>query len=84
VEIALEPLAGDGRERGGARRGAPMGDGGDALNRDEKVVSLNRQARGKRGVSPSPRRMPQCQCGGTRAVLRPVCEARGGRARTGG
>jgi hypothetical protein len=46
----LETLAGDGRERGKELAvEAPMEDGGDALTRDEKDVSLNRQARGKRG-----------------------------------
>jgi hypothetical protein len=46
----LETLAGDGRERGEELAvEAPMEDGGNALTRDEKDVSLNRQARGKRG-----------------------------------
>jgi hypothetical protein len=46
----LETLAGDGRERGEElAMEAPMEGGGDALTRDEKDVSLNRQAREKRG-----------------------------------
>jgi hypothetical protein len=46
----LEALAGDGGERGEELAvEAPMEDGCSALTRDEKGVSLNRQARGERG-----------------------------------